>query len=281
MDPPRRDGPGLLLAPPARGGAALSFPPADRPRSPSRAPVDEHLVAPEVTRDEVLRGRKLVAQPALAPHADAHADIGGVLRWHVREGYRASVDLLTRVSEGSDFATDVSIRRDGQDPETKQRYLEELSFEIVNEQAIRDVHDKAEELAARGVRRIFAIFVQRNMVCEWSHERSAFVTLGKDAVIEDPCLVRPLAVRALLDAAIAEREAVRALKQRGSPEILALQEEARIEGRRGLFLELLRMRFGALSPEAEAHILAASPATLDTWAGRVLAAPTIDDILRD
>jgi hypothetical protein len=31
----------------------------------SNPPLDQHLVVPEVTRDEMIRGRNVVAQPAL------------------------------------------------------------------------------------------------------------------------------------------------------------------------------------------------------------------------
>jgi len=220
-----------MLAPPARGGAVLSFPPSEH-SSGSFPPVDEHLVAPETTRDEVIRGRKIIAQPALEPHGDKHADLDFVILPHVREGYRASIDLLTRTSESSDFATDLSIRKEGQDPETGRRYLEEISFEIVNEQSMRDVREKAEELAARGVRRIFAIFVKHENVAEWSCEEKNFVTLDKNGKIEDRCLLRPISVNALLDAAIAEIEVVRALARKKNPEIESIKKRAKQDGHR-------------------------------------------------
>jgi hypothetical protein len=37
-----------------------------------------------------------------------------------------------------------------------RRYLEEVTFEIINEQSMKDIRDKAEDLTARGVRRVFA-----------------------------------------------------------------------------------------------------------------------------
>ncbi len=287
MDP-KRDGPTVLLAPSARGGAALSFPPAEPPRR--FPPVDQHLVVPETTRDEMIRGRKIVAQPALEPHGDAHADLGAVIRLHVREGYRASIDLLTRVSEGSNFATDLSVRRDGTEPATGRRYLEEVSFEIVNEQSPTVVREKAEDLIERGVRRVFAVYVKRGEVCEWSREKNALVPLDLGGRIEDPCFVRPIRVRALLDGAIAEGEAVRALERKGNPEILAIKEtaaekgreegrdEGRDEGRREMLLDVLRERFGELSEATQARIATASGATLSRWAKRSYAASTIDEV---
>ena len=61
----------------------------------------------------------------------------------------ASQDVL---SDG-DLATDTSVRRAGINPETGERYLEEMVFEVVNTQRLSDVTAKAEELAGRGVRR--------------------------------------------------------------------------------------------------------------------------------
>lgn len=278
MDPPRRDGPSFLLAPAARGGATvLSFPPPERERSPGgRAPgLDEHLVKPETTRNEVIRGRSVVAQPALEPHADAHAKIEAVVHWHVRDGYQTSIDLLTRSAQDSDFATDISIRRDGIDSATGQRYLEEISFEIASEQTLPLVREKAIVLAARGVRRIFTIFVKENRVCEWAREQHNFVALERDSVIEDPCFVRPISVRAFIEKAVAEREAVRALAARGGDEVQALRNAARRE----MLLALLRARFGEVPEDVLARIRAATAEQLMRWAERVLTATTLSATL--
>src|SRR5262245_57620536 len=155
MDPKHSDG-GMLLAPAKTGAGALRL-----PASHDFPPVDEHIVQPETTRDELIRGRRVVAMPALPPHADQQFELGYVIGAHVKPGFTGSAELLTRVSKGSDFATDISVRRSGTDPETGQRYLEELSFEVVNEQTMRDITEKAEDLTARGVRRVVAIFVKK------------------------------------------------------------------------------------------------------------------------
>jgi len=240
---------------------------------------------PETTRDEMIRGRKVVAQPALEPHADLQTSLDFLILPHVRPGYRPSTELLTRVSEGSNFATDLSIRREGQDPATGRRFLEEISFEIVNEQSVRDVAEKAEDLAERGVRRVFAIFVKRREVCEWSTEKHAFVPLLLDGMLEDPCFVRPIAVRALLDAQNAELEVVRALERKGNTELARLKEnardEGREEGRREALRTLLRARFGEISADADARIAGASRATLDAWILRLLSATTSDEVFAE
>ncbi|MRG97235.1 hypothetical protein [Polyangium spumosum] len=247
--------------------------------------MDEHIVVPETTRDEMIRGRKVVAQPALEPHADLQTSLDFLILPHVRPGYRPSTELLTRVSEGSNFATDLSIRREGQDPATGRRWLEEISFEIVNEQSVRDVREKAEDLVERGVRRVFAIFVKRREVCEWSAQKRAFVPLPLDGMLEDPCFVRPIAVRALLDVQNAEREVVRALERKGNEELEQLKESAaqkgREEGRREVLRSLLRARFGEVSAAVEARIAGATCATLDTWTLRLLSATTLDDIFAE
>lgn len=294
----------VLLAPPRGGSAALSFPPSGS--HPGRfPPVDEHIVVPETTRDEMIRGRKVVAQPALEPHADLQTSLDFLILPHVRPGYRPSTELLTRVSEGSNFATDLSIRREGQDPATGRRFLEEISFEIVNEQSTRDILEKAEDLAERGVRRVFAIFVKRREVCEWSAAKRAFVPLALDGMLEDPCFVRPIAVRALLDVGNAELEVVRALERKGNAEIESLKERAarkgleqglergleqgleqgreqgREEGRREVLRSLLEARFGELSAAAEARIAGATRATLDAWTLRLLSAATVDEVFAE
>ena len=57
-------------------------------------------------------------------------------------------------------------------------HLEEVSFEVVHEQSTKDVTERAEDLTARGVRRIFAIFVKKREVREWSRSEGAWKTLG-------------------------------------------------------------------------------------------------------
>ncbi|WP_437633361.1 DUF4351 domain-containing protein [Sorangium sp. So ce854] len=280
MDP-KPTGAAMLLAPAARGGAAARLPPADS-RHAHFPPVDEHLVRPEVTRDEVIRGRKVVAAPSLEPHAEQQVRLDFLIAPHLQPGYVGAADLITRVANGSDFATDLSIRKAGTDPATGRRYLEELSFEIVNEQSMRDAREKAEDLVARGVRRVFALFVKRDEVAEWSVAEGRFVPLAPDATIEDPCLVRPVPVRALLDGAAAEREVVRALERKGNPEIEAIKARERQaaldEGQRALLLRQLRARFGEVPEARRAQVLAASGERLAAWAERILVAGTLDEL---
>jgi hypothetical protein len=95
-------------------------------------PVDEYLDPPEITRYERVdeRGRQ-IAFPATAEHGDPHFRLDQLLGAHLAPGYVGSVDLKTRVSEEQEFASDTCVRREGIDPETDARYLEELVFEVV------------------------------------------------------------------------------------------------------------------------------------------------------
>jgi hypothetical protein len=226
----------------------MSFP-SNRPAMPG---VDDHLVAPETSRDEIVRGRRVVAMPALPPHADRHCEVDYVIRAHTAEGYVTSSDLLTRVGPNSNFATDTSVRRAGIDPATGERYLEELAFEVVSEQSNRDIRERAEELAARGVRRLIAIFVKRGEVREWSREQSDWVTLPLDGVLDDPTLARPVVIRGLLDAGVADDEVVDALDAKGNPRLARLKaraaeqglERGRKEGAIEMACQLLDIPFG-------------------------------------
>jgi len=95
--------------------------------------LDDHLVVPEVTRDEIIGGRRMIAPPAEGAEAIRHGNLGYVLRAHAAPGYCAPVDLLTRFAEESDFATAACVLKDGADPESGSRALEELAFEILTD----------------------------------------------------------------------------------------------------------------------------------------------------
>ncbi|HEX4961323.1 MAG TPA: hypothetical protein VF173_10830 [Thermoanaerobaculia bacterium] len=215
-----------LKAPGRSDGGSLRLP----GREPF-PPLQEHLVEPEVTRDEIIGGRRMVAHPALEPHADQQSELDYVLRAHVAPGYRSSADLLTRIGQEDDFASDACIRK-GTDPETDSRSLEEVAFEVVSEQSERKAAEKAAAMQRRGVRRIFAIMVKgERRVCEWSPESQSWRPLAADVQIADPCLVRPIQVAALLDAAVADDAVIEALAAKGNPAIRKREAAARNEGK--------------------------------------------------
>ncbi|MBK9265090.1 MAG: hypothetical protein IPM54_35585 [Polyangiaceae bacterium] len=281
-----------------------------RERTPTPAPgpfprVDDHLVEPEVTRDIVIRGERMVAQPAEKDHADAHARVDFVLLAHVKDDRTSSSDLLTRVTQGSDFATDGSVRRSGNDPATGARYLEELSFEVVNEQSPGRAKQKAEDLAYRGIRRIFGIFVKTGTVGEWSREKNEFVPLDAGSFIEDEALIRPIAVRALLDRAQAEIDVAKALIKKNNPEIVKLKRAAEdrghkkgldeghkkgldegykqgdLQGRRAMLREIMEEQFGALTPSVTTRIESASIEQIRAWTKKLRHATSCEDVFAE
>jgi hypothetical protein len=262
----------MLLAPSASGSAAARLP--AREAFPS---VEEHLVTPEVTRDERIRGRAVIAMPANPPHADRQFGLGYVIGAHVKSGYVGSTELLTRVGVGSDFATDVCVRKEGEDPRSGVRYLEELAFEVVNEQSARDIREKAEDLSARGVRRFIAVFVKTGKVCQWSPKQGAWQELALDSMIEDACLERPIRVRALLDTAEADNAVARALVDKGNPVIEALKNESKVAA----ILAVLAARGLELREETQAQILGCREgAVLDLWIVRAATAVSAEDVVR-
>lgn len=254
---------------------------------PGRGPfprVDDHLVEPEITRDEVIGGRRMVASLAQPPHATKQMDLDFVLRAHVAPGYRAATDLLTRHDQSSDFATDACIYKDGVDQETGARYLEEIAFEIVSEQNERVVTEKAKRMHRRGVRRIFSVWVRgAQKVCAWSPDNDRWLPLDRASSIEDPCLVRPLSVAALLDAAAADNAVVEALSAKGNPALQEREAAARAEGRSAgkadAILMILEARGVAVSPSQQQEILECSDSDrLDRWLRRAAFASSADEV---
>ena len=219
-----------LLAPPDSGSSSAVRLPGEA-KSTAWPRVDEHLVLPE-TRDEVVRGRKVLALPANPPHGKRHFKLDYVISAHVADDYEGATDLLTRFGPKSNFATDTCIFRKGTDPSTDARWLEELAFEVVAEQSLHNITERAKELSVRGVRRLIAIFVKKDEVCEWSHQDKRWIVLDPDSTLTDRTLRRPLKIRALLDAAEADNAVVDALKDKGNPRIAELEAASRRESLR-------------------------------------------------
>ena len=269
--------------PAGSGGSSL--------RLPGRGPfpdVDDHLVEPEVTRDEVIGGQRVVAMPALPPHAIRHSKLSYVLEPQVAAGYTGAADLLTRHGQKEDFASDACVFKDGVDPATGGRYLEEIAFEVVSEQTERYVTEKAAQMHRRGVRRIFSVWVKGDQrVCEWSPETRSWRRLDAESRIEDPCLMRPLVVAGLLDAAIADNEVAEALVAKGNPVILKREDAARDEGEaRGVargraedILKILELRGVPVSEAQRQEVLSCRDLErLDRWFSRALQAVSADEV---
>jgi hypothetical protein len=259
-------------------------------RLPGRGPfprVDDHLVEPEVTRDEIIGGRRVVAMPANPPHADRQGTVVQVLESFVAPGYRAATELLTRVDQDSDFASDACVRKEGIDPATGARYLEELAFEVVSEQRPGDVTEKASRMHSRGVRRIFAIFLKSEQVCEWSAESQSWRPLDRDSQIENSSLVAPLAVAALVDAAVAARAVVKGLAGQGNPELQEREAEAEargvargeVRGEARSILKFLQARGIVVTEAQRQEILVCNDLDrLDRWLARAAVASSADEI---
>jgi Putative restriction endonuclease len=262
---PGRSGPGAPMHLPGRG----PFP-----------RVDDHLVQPEITRDEIIGGQRVVASPAKPPHAKQHSRLDYVLQAHTAAGYAAATDLLTRHDRNSDFATDACIYKDEIDPETGDRHLEEIAFEVVSEQNESLVTEKAAQMHRRGVRRIFTVWVKgRQRVCEWSPESRSWRPLDQDSSIEDPLLVAPLSVTALLDAAAADNAVAEALIAKGNPILQARELAARAEAKAQDILEFLDARGIAVSPSQRQTILGCSDLDrLDRWVRRAAVASSADEV---
>jgi putative restriction endonuclease len=251
-------------------------------RLPGREPfprVDDHLVLPEVTRDEIIGGRRVVASPAKQPHATQHGRLDYLLQAHMAPGYDEACDLLTRHDEDSDFASDACVFKEGVDPNTGARHLEEIAFEVVSEQNERDVTAKAQRMHHRGVRRIFTVWVKAQRVCEWMPERLAWRQLSAGTAIEDPCLVRPLAVAALLDAAQADNAVAEALNAKGNPVIRRLQAEGRAQGVAESILKILAVRGIAVdSAERQEILRCRDRERLDRWLLRATQAASVTEV---
>ncbi len=257
---------------------------------PGRGPlprVDDHLVQPETTRDEIIGGRRMVASPAQPPHARQHSRLDYVLQAHVAPGYGAAADLLTRHDQDSDFATDVCLYKDGIDPDTGTRYLEEVAFEIVSEQNQRVVTEKAVRMHNRGVRRIFSVVVKGDQrVREWAAESRSWRSLDRSFSIEDPCLVKPLSVAALLDAAAADNAVVEAMIAKGNPVLqereAAAEARGEAKGKADAILKFLEARGVAVNPAQRQEILECSDSDrLDRWLRRAAFASSADEVLSE
>jgi hypothetical protein len=191
--------------------------------------VDERLVTPN-TRHEIIDGRMVYVPPADEPHGESHGSLAAVIHAHRAGGYAVAVDMLTRTSRIDDIAPDVSVYPRARNA-TGGRQLEELAFEIASTESLSHAGTKAAKLVARGVRRVFAIDIERDRALEWSKELSQWSILDRRAQIEDPALAVPLPIEALLDAARAADAIPRALRVQRHPEFVAERAEGRVEGR--------------------------------------------------
>jgi Uma2 family endonuclease len=249
--------------------------------------VDERLVMPE-SRFEIIDGRVQYVPPADEPHGTQHAKVSALLEAYAADGYEVACDMLTRTSVKGDMAPDASVFPAARDETTGGRRLEELAFEVVSTERLSHAAKKARALTARGVRRVFAIDVERRRALAWLQQTDSWEILASDSTIEDRALALPLPIRALVETARADNAVAAALIAKKNPVIEgALREgEARGEARGVLagkiesLLAILSTRGIAVPKKARKRILAASKEKqVDAWLRRAVTATSVDEML--
>jgi Uma2 family endonuclease len=261
------------------------------PRRASLPDVDERLVMPE-TRYEAIDGRVTYVCPSDEPQGTYHAMIAALLEAYVVPTHRVAVDMLTRTSAKSDLAPDASVFAVERDPLTGGRRIEELAFEVVSTETLSHAGKKAQKLIARGVRRVFAIDVERGRALEWSGLTGAWEILAPDGAIVDPTLVLPLPLLAVAEPKKADDAIAHALLAKKTPVIqaalakaerkgmLKAKREGQLKAKRDAVLRLLTRVGIALEDGDRARILGCSDAAvLDAWFDRVLGAKTAAEVL--
>jgi Uma2 family endonuclease len=199
---------------------------------PELPPVDERLVPPE-TRHEVWNGELVYVPAADEPHGDRHSKLSALIEAHAGPAFNVASDMLIRTSKRNDIAPDVSVYPSGRDPATGRRQLEHLAFEVVSTVSLSRTGERAAELVRRGVRRVFAIDIERSRALEWSGALGTWRVLDTSGHIEDPALAAPLPIEALIRAGKADDAMARALLIKKNPVI----EEARAQDRASSFIE--------------------------------------------
>ncbi|HEX7837234.1 MAG TPA: Uma2 family endonuclease [Kofleriaceae bacterium] len=249
-------------------------------------PVDERLVVPE-TRHEIHDGELVHVPPADAPHATRHSKTSALVEAHVRSEFDVATDLLTRTSRTNDFAPDVSVFPFAPDPRTGGRQLEQLAFEVVSTESLSHAGDKAAKLVARGVRRVFAIDIERLRLLEWSGPLARWREIEAGSCIEDPVLAVPIPIEPLIRAVKADDAMSRALLIKENPVLMeALDrreqkglEKGRQEGMAKGLLAVLAARGISLEPADKARIFGESdPQRFERWFARAVYCATVADI---
>lgn len=246
---------------------------------PPPLPPDERLVVPDQGY-ELVAGQVLAVNPAKEPHARRHAKLTALLEAHAADGYAVACDMLTRAASNEDFAPDASVYPSARDPSTGGRQLEELAFEVVATESLSSAGLKAASLSRRGVRRIFAIDVERERGLEWSRSLGAWQILGGDASIDDPTLVCPLLIRDLVSAGRASLAMARALVASNNEVIVEERTKARAQGMASALVAVLAARGLGLDDEQRAEILATSDESLlQRWIAAAVTCASVAELL--
>ena len=247
--------------------------------------IDERLVAPE-TRYEMWDGELVHVPPADPPHGTRHLQVAALIEAHTGPEFESAAELLTRTSRIDDVAPDVSVYPDALDPRTGGRQLEQLAFEIASTQSLGDAGRKAAKLVGRGVRRVFAIDVERSRALEWSVALGTWSVLDATGQIEDPALAVPLPIEALIRNAKADDSIARALLAKRNPVLVQDRAEGKAEGRAEgkaeAVMVLLTARGIAVDGATRERILGERDAEqLDRWIVRAASCATLAELLTD
>jgi Uma2 family endonuclease len=258
------------------------------PQSLPLPEVDERLVMPE-TRYEVQDGRVLYVSPADEPHGSRHSKLSALLEAYVRDAYDAATDMLTRTSATDDVAPDASVFLRERNPQTGARHVEELAFEVISTERLSHAESKARKLVGRGVRRVFAIDIERQRVLEWSEGLGSWQMLSSAGAIDDPVFAAALPIEVLVVAGKADDAMALGLMAKGNRIIDARvaegkaegKAEGRLEGRVSVLQEQLEEKFGALSEQVALRLQGATQEQLSRWTKRILTADSVEAVLGD
>jgi hypothetical protein len=255
--------------------------------------VDDYRTDIDFETEEMVGGVVYKVMGADLPHAECNGQLDYLLQGVAAPGYAVTTDLKTRHDVEDDFATDSALVKKGTDPQTGTRYLEEIAFEVVDKQSPSIVTRKASRMIRRGVRRVFAVFVKKGRVKEWSAATGKWVTLHPTARIDDPILAEPIQVSAVLDAAEADNAVARGLIKKQNPEILRILQqradegkaegraEGKIEAQRQAVLNVLEARGLEVSADVRDAVTSCyDSAVLDRWLRAAATLDDADDLLR-
>ena len=270
------------MSPPTRSKASASDGGSTRRRHP-HPPVDERLVAPE-SRYEILDGKVEYVPPADEPHGIQHSKISALLQAYAADGYAVAVDMLTRTSETGDMAPDASVYPAARDEQTGGRRLEELAFEVLSTERLGHAAKKARALLGRGVRRVFAVDVERRRALARSTATDNWEILPADGALADPALGVPLPIAALVDAGRADDAVAAALIARKNPTIDAAiragERRGALTGKREALIAVLHGRGFKPDDAVKQRIRdTEDEAQLDDWLGRAVREASLADIL--
>ena len=249
--------------------------------SPELPAVDDHLVVGEQGY-EIDDGKLVRVPPSEEPHGDRQSKLAALLEAHVGDDFNVATDMLTRTSELNNFAPNASVYPRARDPRTGGRQLEHLAFEVVSTQSLGDAGNKAAKLTGRGVRRVFAIDVERSRAFEWSTELGTWALLDPSASIVDLALAVPLPIATLVHAMKADDAVARALLAKGNAVLVAAVQEGQAVGRaRGLrdaILLVLAQRGLGLEEAQHTRINAGDVAELEHWLRRAVTCTTVGEL---